>query len=193
MKYLITCLALCLLTAKAIAAAPDGSFAVDGPGSQPCSSFVQALESDNKTATIAYAAWTEGFTTGVNVFREQTFDITPWQTTSLLLAKMRAFCQNNPDMAYVDALGRLIATLMRDRLGESSPLVQTRYKGKAVALPAAIVQRVRAALQQQGATISSPQGGFDQSFADALIAYQKAHALVPTGLPDQPTLNALFP
>ena len=194
MRKLLAGLALCALAGPALAAAPDGSFAVDGPGSRSCAEFAEALDPGNETAAIAFAAWTEGFATGVNVFREDTFDITPWQTTPLLMAKLRAFCEHNPDMAYVNALGRLIAALMEGRLTESSELVQTRNEGNAIVLPAAILARVRTAVEEAtGETLETPVGGFDQNFAQTIESFQRAEGLAQTGLPDQPTLNALFP
>ena len=194
MRSILALSLLCLAAGPALSASGDGSFAVDGPGNQTCRTFVEALDSGDERAAVAFAAWTEGFITGVNVFRDQTFDITPWQTTPLLMAKMRGFCAEKPEMAYVNALGRLIATLVPQRMTEGSDLVQMRSGGSAVALPAAVLARVRAALEDAtGESIATPDASFDGRFVGAIMAYQQDQGLPQTGLPDQPTLNALFP
>jgi len=187
-------LSFVILTTDAGAAANDGSFSVDGPGRQSCAFFVDALETGDPQASIAFGAWTEGFLTGVNLFQEDTYDITPWQTPEVIMAKMRVFCENNPDVAYVNALGRLVTTLLPNRQVAPSEVVQTRADGRAVALPLWVLEQVRGVLEAMPAgPLSTEKGMFDPEFAQRLRAYQLENDLPPTGLPDQSTLNRMFP
>ena len=182
------------LPAAALAADADGRFKIDGVGSLKCDRLVAAMNGDDATLLAAFASWTEGFVTGVNAFQPDTFDVTPWQTTPVVLQKMKVFCQANPDTVYIDGLGKLIAVLKPARQTVSADLVQLRHADRAVTLPSTVLAEVRTVLEQSLATpLATPPGGFDDAFSTALIGYQSAHALPETGLPDQATLNAMFP
>jgi len=194
MKKLLSYLIVILSAGQVHAAASDGSFAVDGPGSQTCSFFVDALETGDQNAGIAFAAWSQGFITAVNVFEEDTYDVTPWQTVDLLMAKLRAYCNANPDVPYINALGALVSTLKSERLREASELVQARVDGSAVTIPAEVLARIRDQLEQSVlGEMGTEPNGFDLEFAERLKAFQRENGLTESGLPDQNTLNRLFP
>ncbi|PWR03516.1 hypothetical protein DKT77_06580 [Meridianimarinicoccus roseus] len=188
---------LCLFLAPGVghAASVGGEFNVDGPGAQNCSLFVEAVDQADAASLTAFSAWTEGFVTGVNVFRDETYDVTPWQTPQLILSKMAAFCRENPDVPYVNGLGRLISVLMPNRQTEPSPIIQVRYDGQAVALPTWVLNEARRALEAvtDGGALPTAPDGFDDAFAERLKSFQAAEGLPRTGLPDQATLNRLFP
>ncbi|SFA87873.1 Putative peptidoglycan binding domain-containing protein [Poseidonocella pacifica] len=180
-----------LLATPILAADDQGRFAVDGVGRQPCSVLVEAVRSENREQIIAFASWTDGFLTGANVYGLDTFDITPWQPIELLQAKLRQYCEANPDVAVINALGRLASVLEPDRLAEADELVSVRNDGQGVFIYGAMLDRVRQALAEAGHP--APSEGFDAKFADALVTYQAANDLPQTGLPDLATLNSLFP
>lgn len=194
MRDLVSALVLALFATAGQAASTSGEFNVDGPGAQSCAFFVETMESGEPTAITAFSAWTEGFVSGVNVFRDDTFDVTPWQTPQLILSKMAAYCRENPDEAYVNALGKLISVLMPQRQTDPSPIIQVRYDGKAIALPVWVLNETRRALETAtAAQLSTPADSFDDTFAERLKVFQQAQGLPQTGLPDQVTLNRLFP
>ncbi len=194
MRILPATLAVALSAQVCAAATPEGQFAADGIGTQSCANFSAAIDQQEQERLVLYAAWIEGFVTGTNVFREDTFDIAPWQTTGLLMSKMQAYCRANPDTGFVVALVRLVSVLAPDRLTEESPRVEATAGAGTVALPQAVLERVRAALEAEtGAAIDTPEGSFGPAFAEALRSYQSEAGLDPTGLPDQATLNTLFP
>jgi len=184
---------LALLVPGALPAADtSGEFAVDGVGSRPCSDFTEA-QATNPDLVIAFAGWTTGFITGVNVFRQQTFDLTPFQPTELLLGKMAKYCAANPDEAYVNALGKLVASLMPGRLQTGSELVRAGVGDKAVFVYRSVLEDVHARLVTDGFALSLDQAEFDTAFAEALVRYQAAKGLPQTGLPDLATMNSLYP
>ena len=178
----------------AFGASSDGTFKIDGPGTLACSEFVAAVTRNDGQRVAGFSAWTEGFLTGVNAFWDDTYDITPWQTAPIVMEKLRVFCAANPQTSYMDAVGKLVALLSPSRQQMPGDVVQARHGGKAVVLPAVVLDQVRSVLEaSRGAPLPTPGGGFDQAFSDALSAYQAAHNLPSTGLPDQLTLNAMFP
>lgn len=183
--------AACLIAAPLWAADADGNFAVDGAGRAPCGDLVAALKESNGPAVAAYAGWVDGFLTAMNVSRDDTFDLTPWQTTTLTVSKLSAFCEANPDMPLVNAVGRYMSTLQPNRLIKGSDLVRVSVGETAVFLYPETLTRMADALAAAGYSV--PDGPFGEGHAFTLRAYQTDKGLSPTGLPDQPTLNALFP
>lgn len=159
---------------------------------RPCSEFVAAQAGD-KELVIAFAGWTGGFLTGINVFRDQTFDITPFQATELILSKMAKYGEAHPDEVYVSALGKLVAMLMAGRLQTASPLVRVTSGSSAVFIYADVLEDVRAKLLAAGGTPPAEKGSFSPAFAQALAAHQTANGLAVTGLPDLATMNSLYP
>lgn len=181
----------CLAAAPLWAADADGNFAVDGAGRAPCSDLVKAIKDQDGQSIATFAGWIDGFLTAMNVNQDDTFDLTPWQTTTLSISKMNAFCEANPDMALVNALGRYMNTLMPVRLTQGADLVRVENEGRAVFLYPDVLTRMADALLAAG--YSLPDGDFGPGHAATLRAFQTDRGLTPSGLPDQATLNALFP
>lgn len=182
----------------AVAADGDGRYAVDGAGRTACSNFIaaRAAAADGEAAAGAYrvyAGWIEGYVTAFNHFQSDTFDLTPWQTVELLGAKLAQFCEGQPETQFNDALNLLAQSLYGDRLKEASPVVQLRASGQAVAMYKAMLPRLHAALVAADTDPGPATDQFTPAMAAALKAYQEAEGLPVSGLPDQPTLNNLFP
>ena len=185
-------LALALGGHMAQAADDQGNYAIDGVGSRSCADLAKAYAERDDKLLMAFASWTDGFITSYNVHAAQTFDITPWQTVELTLAKMNVFCTANPKTPYIEGLAKLIAVLRADRLNTSDELVLVRNGKQGTYLYRGMLTKIRAALQAAGVAVQSPDGSFDDSFAAALKSYQEKIGLPTSGLPDQKTLNALL-
>lgn len=185
--------AVLLVSALTAWSADDsGAYAVDGVGSRTCADLSKAFETRDDRLLGAFAAWTDGFMTGYNVHSAQTFDITPWQTVELTLTKMNVFCKDNPQTAFVEALGKLIAVLREGRLLQADALVLLRSGKQGVYMYRTMIPRLKAALQAEGFAVASPDGAFDDAMAIALKGFQRREGIAESGLPDQPTLNALL-
>lgn len=91
---------------------------------------------------------------------------------------------------YIEGLAKLVAVLKADRLTASDQLVRSGTQG--TYLYRGMLTKIRAALQAAGVNVASPEGSFDESFVAALKSYQAKIGLPTSGLPDQPTLNALL-
>jgi hypothetical protein len=193
MRPTLASLALCGLAAMPLAAADDtGSFAVDGVGARLCKDFTAAVAADDKSLAIAFVGWTDGFHSATNALSPETFDLTTWQTADVMIAKMRSFCTANPDEAYVNGLGQLVQVLRPDRIAAKEDIASAEWDGRTVILYQSGLQKVRDRVTDLGHDLPTPAGGFDASFATALIEVQKAAGLAETGLPDQETLIHLF-
>lgn len=167
----------------------NGQFAVDGVGARSCKDFTDALanKEDPKLAA-AFASWTNGFMSASNAFGNETFDLTPWQTVEVVLAKMRTYCNQYPDEAYVQALGTLISVLRAQRLAEQNEIVRFAWQEKAVFIYRDVLKQIRDKLEKLGYPIDAEEGAYEDEFVQALLKYQGDSGLPKTGLPDQPTL-----
>ena len=184
-----------VLTAPGMAADEDGEFAIRGVGRISCAELSDAVEKKDQQRLSFFGTWLDGYLSGANQFSDNTFDITPWQTTELLLALVGRACAQNPDKNFMAVVGRLVAEMRPLRLTERSAIVklqtaenvQTQYK--------AIVERVRLRLIELGYSFAETgiigENALNELRAN-LLAYQKASNLPPTGNLDQHTLLNLF-
>ena len=178
-----------LAASHADAADSAGRFAVDGAGALDCARFAAAREEGGVGAAL-FLGWIGGYASGFNHFREDTFDVTPWQTVELLALKLDGFCAARPEVRFVDAMNRLLAALDPQKLSEESEVVRLSHGEQAVFVYREMLARIRAALVEAG---FPPADASPEALTDALARLQSMRGLAVSGLPDQPTLNALFP
>ena len=177
-----------LLMPIALSAADEnGQFAVDGVGGRSCSDYnaMRATEDGQR----AFAGWTEGFVSAYNALSQDTFDVTPWQPVQLLLLKMGSFCKANPQVPYVNGLSALIRTLEPARTQIEDTFITIRNGDKGVNLYRRTLEKLRGDLGAAG----FDAGDTDAALVQALSDYQDSKGLTQTGLPDAPTMNALYP
>lgn len=174
------------------AADENGKFAIKGGGLQGCDKFLEAIESNSQDIAL-YGGWIEGFVTAQNQHNENTFDVTPWQTTQTLLQLTRSVCtQAKPDSRFIDAFAGVFRILAPSRLTTESEVVGvTNGENSAVAYRE-ILKRVQTVLRDKGYDIQNDTGEFDEQTVKDLMDYQTKQGLVASGLPDQPTLYSLF-
>ena len=186
-------LALCLaLPQGALAADANGRFAAEGVGGSKCSDLTKAYEARDRQVLTVYASWADGFFTGFNISEDDTFDLTPWQGSGLTLSRLTAFCGRNPDAPFVEAAGKFMSVLKANRLTEGSEMIELRHGETMMTMYGAMLPRLKTALDEAGHPVEGPGDSFDDTFISALEAYQKEKGIEVTGLPDQPTLNALM-
>ncbi|WP_168199207.1 peptidoglycan-binding domain-containing protein [Pseudorhodobacter turbinis] len=176
----------------AYAADANGKFGIKGGGLQTCESFTEAMEKG--TADVAlYGGWIEGFITAQNQHNENTYDIAPWQTTSTMLELTKSLCnQAKPNTRFIDAFAGVFRILFPARLQQESAVVGvSNGEARSIAY-VEVLKRVQQALRDEGYEIADDTGAFDQASIRQLMDYQTKNGLVATGLPDQPTLYALF-
>ncbi|MCB5198292.1 peptidoglycan-binding protein [Loktanella sp. TSTF-M6] len=183
---------LALITAlaplTAMAADSENRFAVDGIGVGRCSVLVAANDAGDTALVAGFGSWASGYLTATNALAPGTFDMTPWQSESLILAQVGTYCRQNPDVPFFEALRRLIRQLDAVKLTEASEPLTLTADEESIQVYTAVAQGVRDALTALDYDVADGDAGL----TDAIAAFQTDNALDPTGLPDQRTLLRLF-
>ncbi len=181
-----------LLPGAASAGDAEGRFAAKGAGQTTCQQFLTSMEAQGDDLRL-YAGWVDGYVTAFNMLREETFDLAPWQSVELLVLKLQAFCRANPESPFMDGMNQLALALYPDRLTEPSEIVSVQVGTQRGVLYKAVLDRIEAKLRELGHLAETPEGDPALASVEAIRAFQTAEGIPVTGLPDQATLNALFP
>lgn len=193
MKKNITLLFICysIFSFQALSADTEGKFAVKGAGKHTCEDFSKATNVKS-TDYYLFGGWVEGFISSYNQFQPGNFDITPWQTTELILTLLKSHCSKNPETRFLTATNSLIKTLFPIRLAENSNLMSVQVGKSKSYYYQEIITRVKDRLKAMGYLSGNINSTFKQEDAVALEKYQKKIGLKPTGILDQKTLASLF-
>lgn len=188
-------LVLGLLCAIAPGNAADskGAYAIDGGGGAPCKAFTDSRKADNKNAAGLFAGWVDGYLSAANQNSPDTFDLTPWQTTDLLLVLLGRYCDSYPEDSFEIAVNNLRKALHTQRLATRSETLLAGNKEKGVPIYREIMVRAQQRLKQQGFYSGALDGNYGQAMNTAIRAFQEKNAITVTGLPDQETLFRLLP
>lgn len=184
-----------LIVSPVAAADKDGDFAIRGVGRISCAELSDALEKKDNQRLTLFGTWLEGYISAANQFSSNTFDITPWQTTELLLALSGRACAQDPDKNFMGVIGRLIADMRPLRLPEKSPVVKLQTEKNVQVQYRETVERVRRRLTELGYRFTTSSVMGEKSLLelrDNVLAYQRENKLPPTGDLDQHTLLNLF-
>ena len=179
------------ISLNSYAADIDGKFAVKGAGKHDCSSFIKAAQIKN-TDYYLYGGWVEGFISSYNQFQPNSFDITPWQTTELILALLESHCRDNPKTKFLTATNSLIKTVFPIRLKNESNYVKIQVNESQMYFYQEIIKRSKKRLEKLGFLKNASYNSFTKEDAIAFENYQKTIGLDVTGVPDQKTLLSLF-
>lgn len=180
-----------LAPASAAAADAKGRFAADGAGAAPCPAYLQARE-DGGADYRLFAGWIDGYISGLNHLRPDTYDLTAWRTTEVLAAMAAQYCQARKDARFIDAVNEIVLALEPDRLTGENRIMRVRRGDQAVLLYKGVVARIVARLVALGLLDAGSGDGFGETEARALAQFQRRHGLPASGLPDQRTLLALL-
>lgn len=173
------------------AADGKGDFAVDGGGAQTCAAFNSARAKRNNDYAI-YAGWVDGYVTGANQYTKDTYDMTPWQTSELLLTAIGRYCEKNPQHSFINAVNGMLAALKPERLQQKSELMVIQSEGQGTVAYKAVVEQIQRKLTDKKLYSGKIDGLYSPPLRDALKAFQSKANLEKTGLPDQATLYKLF-
>lgn len=170
----------------------NGNFSVKGAGRKSCSDFLEAKDSANSDYLL-YGGWVEGYISSYNQFQPKNYDITPWQSTELLLIFLAEHCKTNPEARILSVVNGLIKAFFPIRLQEESKLVKvtlgkhdTYYYGEIIKR---VKERLKAAQIYHGDTNSDSFGAEEVA---AIVKFQENAGLTATGILDQNTLTRLF-
>jgi hypothetical protein len=182
---------LSLASIAASAADGAGNFAVDGIATQTCQQFVdeRAAKSNHY---FMFGGWVDGYVTAINQFAPNTYDLTPWESTDLLMALLDRHCRQNPDNNFIAVVAAMVERLNEDRLQQQSPLVEARVGDILVLLYQDTMMRLQQALARLGHYTGTIDGQFGPQSKAAIESFQAANKIEVTGIPDQLTLLALL-
>lgn len=189
---LLAALALTLSVGRpGMAADAKGNFAIDGAGAQSCEAYL-AARSKRNTDYQLYAGWVDGYLTSANQYTKDTYDLTPWQTTPLLLAALAKHCEKNPAESFVVAINGMIQALRDDRLVNKSELVVVQAGGSGALVYKTVLERAQHKLAEKKLYSGPMDGVYTPTLRDALKNFQSTVGIKPSGIPDQPTLLKLL-
>ena len=178
-------------SAAAFAGDSTGSFAVRGAGLIDCATFLDEKEEQTE-AYIMIGGWIDGYLTAFNQLSERTYDVTPFQSTEMLVTIIENHCRKFGDHRLFTVVTSMADQLRNDRLSQRSELVTVRVDDKDTRLYKETIRRMQIELQEHGHLTESATGRFDTPTLNAIKAYQESIGYVPTGFPDQATLWKLF-
>lgn len=181
------------LAPYATAADSTGAFALDGVGGATCKTFIESQKSEDKRASHLFAGWVDGYFSANNKNRPNTFDVTPWQDTELVLALVGRYCETYPNDRFESAAASLLALLLPQRLSVLTSLNMAGPEGKGVPVYLDVLKRVQENLRAQGFYRGPVDGVYNDKLSQALSAYQEKNNFKVTGLPNQETLFRLLP
>ena len=183
--------ALAGLGGPAFAADPAGSFAVDGIGTWTCQQYIEE-RGKQSNYYFMFGGWVDGYLTAINAYSPDSYDLTPWETTDLLMALIERNCKERPDEQFVGMVVAMAKKLKETRLAAPSPIIEASANGQSVKLYQDTMMKVQQALVDAGFYSGTVDGQFGPMSQSAIEAFQSARKLQVTGLPDQLTLLALL-
>ena len=140
-----------------------------------------------------YGGWLEGYFSAYNQFQQDNYDISPWQTTELLLLLLQRHCKDNPTAKYLDAANAMIKAFYPIRLTAESKIIKIEVGEVSSYFYQEILLRAKQRLKFLGYYDGEPNGTtYTDDDTKAFSDYQRKVGLRITGIPDQRTLTNLF-
>jgi len=191
-------LALFVIAVSICGAAPSvhagdaaGNYYVRGFGSQSCARYLKERKA-RSAAYVAFRTWANGYVTSYNQFAADTYDAAANFDISAVAAMLANFCRTNQKSNFVSAVYAVTRELHKFRIEKRSPEVQVSAGKRKLRVFVETLRRIQEVLKQQGLYSGKVDGKFGKGTSAAISAYQKKRKLPNTGLPDGPTLIAIY-
>ncbi len=133
-----------------------------------------------------------GYITASNQHLPDTFDLAPWETLDTLTGYLIGYCRANPQASLAQAVFQLTEAMKEGRLTSAATPERVGRGDMQVIIYPDVVRRIQQRLTDARLFSATISGEFDQTTSDALMAWQRANDLEPSGVPDQQTLHAMF-
>lgn len=176
---------------KVYAADKNSAYAIKGVGVTTCASLVESSLKKNNVYYI-YGGWIEGHITAQNRLQNNTFDISPWQSTELILKIIESICAKNPELKFYQVVDIIVAGLLKQKLDSASEFKNVGTIDKPLVLQSEMIGRIQQVLNHKGFYKGAIDSVYGESSRAAMRAFQSSNGLSVTGLPDQGTLFELF-
>ena len=183
---------ICLLSSSATHAADSaGRFSVRGAGLLTCEVYLEERASRSDLYYLI-GGWLDGYITGRNQYQSETYDVTTFESSELLLLIVENHCKSNPGDGLFAVVNSLLGKIHANRLKEGAASVTVEVGGRKTSLYVPTIARIQKALIDRGLLSGPPSGEFDEPTRVALAAFQSSVGYAPTGFPDQATLWKLL-
>lgn len=189
-NYISLILFLILTPSIGYSSDKNNTYAIEGAGIASCSKFIETANTKDKHYYI-YGGWVEGYLTATNQYQEETFDLTPWQSTQLILKIIESICLNNPKAKFHQVLNNLVPELSKQRIDIGGKFIDINGKRKYI-FQEEVILRMKKALTQKQLFSGDYSTEYNDELINAVIKFQKKINQKATGLPDQTTLFELF-
>ena len=180
-----------LLPLTAQAADSQSRYAVKGAGRANCSLYVKAADEQSRLHPH-FIGWLEGYFSAINQFTPDTYDISPFVDTDVIVRLILENCRKNPEVNLTHMAQAAAKRVGVHRLHEASPLIEARVGDRRQMVYRETLRRVQRELAEAGFFEGDINGLFGEDSVKALEAFQADRNLTVTGVPDAPTLVKIF-
>jgi hypothetical protein len=181
-----------LLPAHPLKAADQNhQFAALGGGVVSCARFLEARQAKDKEYFML-GGWVDGYLTARNQLSPETFTLTPWQSTDLLMGLLAQYCGKNPDAPLLRGVMLMAEALKTQRLKSASERVKVRIGSLSHDFFREVLVQMQTRLTRAGYYKGSASGDFNAETIAAMKQFQRANGLEASGFPDQKTLLKLM-
>lgn len=180
---------VCLLAMTTTVYAEDknGRFNIKGAGAETCEAYMAAKSGTAESAS-AFTHWLEGYLTAINQTTADTFDLTSWESTDLLVTVTELHCKKHPADQLVSVANSIVNQLKADRLRDQSTLVVAGAGDQSMMIYRETLRRVQEKLADMDLYMGKTEGMFNDHTRQAIKLFQQQQQLPVTSLPDQITL-----
>lgn len=187
----LLCMLAVLASCSAAAADNQGKFALKGAGLLPCGVFTSERASGSQ-AYYLIGGWIEGYVSAHNKLLPNTYDITSFEGSELLLKIVDSHCLSNPQDKLHGVVDGIIAKLATKKLTDYGPKLKIAEGDRVASLYRHTVKQMQQRLTELELYKGPVNGVFSDATQAALIAYQSDIRYEATGFPDQATLWRLL-
>ena len=163
----------------------------NGFGQVRCARFSEA-RTKKENPYLIMGGLVEGYLTALNQTSDQTYDLTPFENTDLLMGLIDRHCRQNPDHRFSDVVRAMAAGLVDERIVEYSEYIAFDVNDVKGRIYSETVRRMQVRLAELGHYDGPTDGRYSEATVDAMRAFQTRMGTEPTGLPDQLTLMRMF-
>ena len=167
--FKIGMLALTLtVSANLFAKDSNGSFAIKGIGTFPCTAFIGAAAKDTPELQ-QYAGYLAGYVSAFNEIQGDTFDLLPWQQLDTVMLLVLQRCQQTPEASVAGVVSQVAQYFAKDRLKTAQQKVEVKGPDTSISLFPSVVEQITVALQKQGYDTSDLWSAMRQYQEDKLL------------------------